>query len=129
MNAAKHAFSTNNVRRGSAAYKRLRDHAAFVRATGFLPSHLREASKSTLLAVATEPGWRIPQVWVDHLRLDEHPLVCEVQARRASGWQVAIGPEFQRNGHGCVRMKRGAERVSVLINGSILGHWDGPSRR
>lgn len=122
-------FSVDNFRRKSRAYVRLRDHAAFTWATGAIPSHLREESKSTLLAIATEAGGRIPRVWADHLRLDEHPMVREVAERRAAGWIVVLGPQFERNGFSFVRMRRGAERVSVLINGSILPHWDGPSRR
>lgn len=128
MTAKQTAPSPNNFRRGSQAYKRLRDHAAYAWATGRHPTHLRESSKAVLRAIATDPGHRIPQGWAEHLKLDEHAMVVEVRARQAAGWTAVIEPHF-RNGHGVVRMRRGHEKIAVLINGSVQSHWDGPSRR
>lgn len=131
--------NTIPVSRNSKDFHELRDRAAFVYATGWLPTHLRDHMHALLAKVTRyshKPSaldGRGGSVIVTHgkaraLKLDNHPMVERVRDYVGEGYNIQARREPRaRRPYGKVFLYRrddgNVEHVTVQRDGSVLNHW------
>lgn len=129
------------ARRGSKEYEDLRHRAAYVYATGWLPTHLRDHMHALLAKVTryshtpsaidgSGGSLTVTKGRARALRLEEHPMVAKVRTYVDEGYTIQPRREPKaRRPFGKVFLYRQSEdgdvikRVTVQSDGSVLDHW------
>lgn len=131
--------TSNNFDRTSKEFEDLRHRAAYVYATGWLPTHLRDHMRALLAKVTrysrtpsaldrNSGSVQITKTRAKQLGLDEHPMVAKTREYVENGYRIQArrGPKARRP-YGKVFMIRegdnGMEHVTIQSDGSVLDHW------
>ncbi|MBX9708386.1 MAG: hypothetical protein K2X61_10675 [Caulobacteraceae bacterium] len=120
---------------GSKHFNDLRDRAAYVHVVGGHPSHLRTFFTQALVLLSDITNGptaldgrsgvlKMKACAVERLRLNQHPMVLKAREYVSDGWLIRAsrGPN-ERRPYTKVFLLRGAERVAVQIDGSVLTDW------
>lgn len=119
----------------SKLFNDFRDRAAYAFATGTYPSHLRPFFTQALSLVTTPSTaptaldglsgvLKVDEDVSSRLGLGDHPMVRKVRAQVADGFRIRAsrGPNSRRP-FTKVFMHKGALRLTVQIDGSVLDGW------
>lgn len=119
----------------SKLFNDFRDRAAYVLVTGIYPSHLRPFFTQALSMVTTPCATptaldgpsgvlKLDEDVARRLGLADHPMVRKARAMIADGYRVKAsrGPSSRRP-FARVFMHKGALRLTVQVDGSVLDGW------
>lgn len=118
----------------------LRDRAAYVYATGALPTHLRTYMTSLLNKITRYSrapasldrragNLSIPRTQASVLALDDHPMISKVKTYIQEGYKIQVSRDprtrrpfgkvfmYRRNRNGIL------DRLTVQSDGSVLSTW------
>lgn len=120
----------------SKEFRDLRDRAAYMFITGTHPSHLRTFFTQALSLVSKmqnapvsmdglSGALRLNDDVVAKLDLKQHPMVLKTKEHVEGGWRIKTsrGPNA-RKPYTKAFLYKGAQQITVQIDGSILDHWD-----
>jgi hypothetical protein len=118
-------------------YQDLRDRAAYVYATGSIPSHLRTLMTSLLVRLTKYSrtpvsmdrrigSMELSQEMIRTFGLDSHPMIVKVRSYVESGYRIQVARDVKaRRPYSKVFLwKPGSdEKITVQIDGSVKEGW------